>query len=106
MPATHLSIVNRLAVVILSLLFAVTSAPPCSFGAEQNLQPSETAAKKASQGFQATKDTGIQHTVPKKPVRVKLHRNAKGEYSWDLTGDNVDDVVKADKRLRKLLDME
>lgn len=48
----------------------------------------------------------IQQIKPQKPVRIKLHRNNKGEYSWDITGDNVDEIIKADKRLRKLLKIE
>lgn len=56
--------------------------------------------------FQAARDKEIQQVKPRKPVRVKLHRNAKGEYSWDLTGDNVDEVVRADKRLKRLLNIE
>lgn len=59
-----------------------------------------------NQSFQFIKDPQIQQVKPKKPVRIKLHRNAKGEYSWDLTGDNVDEVVQTDKRLRKLLKVE
>jgi predicted secreted protein len=58
------------------------------------------------QTFQFSKDQQIQQMKPKKPVRIKLHRNAKGEYSWDITGDNVDEVVSADKRLRKLLKID
>jgi hypothetical protein len=84
----------------------LTAAPLCSSGADQGQPSPDGSAKKPSQGFQVSKDTGIQHAVPKKPVRIKLHRNAKGDYSWDLTGDSVDDVVKADRRLRKLLDIE
>lgn len=53
--------------------------------------------------LQFSKDRQIEQMKPKKPVRIKLHRTAKGEYSWDLTGDNVEDIVKADQRLRKLL---
>ncbi|HWR89425.1 MAG TPA: hypothetical protein VN260_04140 [Dissulfurispiraceae bacterium] len=58
------------------------------------------------QGFQVGKNPQVQQVKPKKPVRVKLHRNAKGEYTWDITGDNVDDVYQADRRLRKLLQVE
>lgn len=56
--------------------------------------------------LQFSRDRQIEQVKPKKPVRIKLHRTAKGEYSWDLTGDNVEDVVKADQRLRKLLSVE
>lgn len=66
-------------------------------------RPVETFSQ---EGFQLKKQAEIQQVRPQKPVRIKLHRNAKGEYSWDLTGDNVDEVVKADRRLRSLLKSE
>jgi cytochrome c oxidase assembly protein Cox11 len=65
-----------------------------------------TEKPQTGQKLQYTKSPEIQQVKPKKPVKIKLKRSAKGEYSWDLSGDNVDDVVKADKRLRKQLEME
>lgn len=64
-----------------------------------------------SEGFaqsqvQVTKNKALQYAKPKKPVKIKLHRDKKGEYSWDITGENVDDIIKADKRLRQLLKEE
>ncbi len=56
--------------------------------------------------FQMGKNQQIQGIKPKKPVRIKLHRNANGEYTWDITGDGPDDVYRADSRLRKLLKLE
>src|SRR5574340_80048 len=56
--------------------------------------------------MQFAKKPEIQQVKPKKPVRIKLHRNANGEYTWDLTGDNVDEIVRADARLKKLLKLE
>lgn len=53
--------------------------------------------------IQFTKQPEIQQVRPQKPVKIRLHRNAKGEYSWDLHGDNVDEIVNADKKLRKLI---
>jgi hypothetical protein len=52
------------------------------------------------------KDAEIRQIKPPKPVKIKLHRTAKGEYSWDITGDQVDEVVRADKKLRTLLKVE
>ena len=67
----------------------------------------QTAEKpQGQQAFQVGKNPQVQQVKPKKPVRVKLHRNAKGEYTWDITGDSVDDVYQADRRLRKLLQVE
>lgn len=52
------------------------------------------------------KQPEIQQIKPPKPIKVRLHRNNKGEYSWDITGDNVDEIIKADRRLRRLLKIE
>ncbi|MCX8070814.1 MAG: hypothetical protein N2738_09950, partial [Thermodesulfovibrionales bacterium] len=45
--------------------------------------------KEATQSFKFTKEQQVQQIKPKKPLRVKVHRNAKGEYTWDITGDNL-----------------
>jgi len=52
------------------------------------------------------KQPEIQQVKPRKPVRIKLKRSSEGKYSWDLSGDEVDEVVRADKRLKKLLNIE
>ncbi|MBA4349046.1 MAG: hypothetical protein C0415_03540 [Thermodesulfovibrio sp.] len=62
--------------------------------------------KQGVQPLQIKKNQEIQQIKPKKPVRIKLHRNANGEYSWDITGDNPDEIYRADSRLRKLLKIE
>ncbi len=79
--------------------FAMT-APPVSAADKGSV------AGTSGSPFPKTKDIAIQQVKPKKPVKIKLHRNANGEYMWDLTGDDVDELVKADKRLRKLLNIE
>lgn len=56
--------------------------------------------------FQFKKQPEIQQVKPQKPVKIKLHRNAKGEYSWDLNGDNVDEIVNTDRKRRKLLKIQ
>ena len=38
-----------------------------------------------------------------KPVNIKLKRSVNGEYSWDLSGSDADEVLKVDKRLRESL---
>jgi len=54
-------------------------------------------------GFQIRKDPELQQIRPKKPVRIKLKRTGKSEYLWELTGDDADEIIKTDKKLRKLL---
>ena len=56
--------------------------------------------------LQFSKNRDVQQVKPKRPVKIKLHRNTKGEYMWDITGDNADEVAKADARLRNLLKTE
>ncbi len=89
---------RRLIAAIICLLFILG----ISFAAT-----ARSAVKpQSSQPLQYSKNPEIQQMKPKKPVKIKLKRSGKGEYSWDLSGDNVDDVVKTDKRLRKLLEIE
>lgn len=56
--------------------------------------------------FQFKKQPEIQRIKPPKPVKVKLHRTAKGEYTWELNGDDVDEIIQADRKLRKSLKLE
>lgn len=59
-----------------------------------------------NKNIQIKKQPEIQQIKPKKPVKIKLKRTTEGKYTWDLTGDDVEEIVKADKRLRKLLDIQ
>ncbi len=43
----------------------------------------------------------VKEIKPQKPVKIKLKRNAKGSYSWDISGNNADEVLETDKKLRK-----
>jgi hypothetical protein len=54
-------------------------------------------------GFQFRKDPELQQIRTKKPVKIKLKRTGRSEYVWELTGDDADEIIKADKKLRKLL---
>ncbi|OGW38212.1 MAG: hypothetical protein A2Y97_08985 [Nitrospirae bacterium RBG_13_39_12] len=49
------------------------------------------------------KQPEIQQVKPKKPVKIKLKRSNDGKYTWELTGDDADEIINTDKRLRKLL---
>ena len=56
--------------------------------------------------FQVKKQPEIQQIKPKKPVKIKLRRSAEDKYTWEITGDDADEIVRADRRLRKLLKIE
>jgi hypothetical protein len=56
--------------------------------------------------FPIKKQPELQQIKPKKPVKIKLKRTAKDEYSWELSGDEVDEIVRTDQRLRKMLNVK
>lgn len=38
---------------------------------------------------------------PQKPVKIKLKRSINGQYSWDLSGDDADKILEADRKLKE-----
>jgi hypothetical protein len=52
------------------------------------------------------KQPEIQQIKPQKPVKIKLKRLANGTYTWDLTGDNVQEILRIDRELRKQLHVD
>jgi hypothetical protein len=79
--------------LILILFLSLVCFPGSAFSAD-------------NKAMQIQKQPEIKQVKPKKPVRIKLKRSAEGKYTWDLTGDDVDEIVRADKRLRKMLNIE
>jgi hypothetical protein len=53
------------------------------------------------EGFRFGKNPAIEQVRPKKPVTIKLRRTAEGKYSWDITGDDAQEIINADRRLRR-----
>jgi hypothetical protein len=93
--------------IVLSLMVIMFLCPmSCNVGAAD--KPASATQQPLRTGGQIVvgMNQEIQNIKPKKPVRIKLHRNANGEYTWDITGDNPDDVCRADTRLKKLLKIE
>lgn len=54
-----------------------------------------------AQEFQ--KDSRIAEIRPAKPVRIELKRDGKGAYTWELSGSDVNEIIKADVALRKYM---
>ncbi len=46
----------------------------------------------------------ISEIKPQKPVKIKLKKNASGSYSWEITGNDANEIIEADKRLRKAME--
>lgn len=88
-----------LAVCILSSVF-------CFAASDTNAADKAPSPQRANPPMQFSRNPDISQIKPRKPVKIKLHRSGKGEYQWEISGDNADDIVRADKRLRKLLELE
>ena len=65
-----------------------------------------TVFSEDTKNYQFKKQPEIQQVKPKKPVRIKLKRSSDDKYTWEITGDDVDEIVRADRKLRRLLKIE
>jgi hypothetical protein len=54
-------------------------------------------------GFKFRTDPQIKAARTKKPVRIKLKRGDDGKYTWEITGESTEDVLRADEELKKKL---
>jgi len=52
------------------------------------------------------KQPEIQRIKPQKPVKIKLKRLANGTYTWDLTGVDIQEIIRIDRELREQLKLE
>jgi hypothetical protein len=48
----------------------------------------------------------IEMIKPQKPVNIKLRRNASGRYTWEIRGNDVEQIIKTDRKLRILIEEE
>ncbi|MEN8262370.1 MAG: hypothetical protein ABFR82_02805 [Nitrospirota bacterium] len=76
----------------LLLLFLIFNVQACT-NSESNQE--KTVFKKKPE---------IQIIKPQKPVHIKLKRNGSGSYSWELKGDDPDEMIEVDGKLRKSLE--
>ncbi len=53
--------------------------------------------------FTKSANPEIIQLTPKKPVRIVLKRTSRGDYTWELRGDDAGNIINADKRLRRYL---
>ena len=60
-----------------------------------------TETKGGSQEAVFKQQPEITEIRPQKPVKIKLKRGTTGQYSWDLSGDDADKVLEADRKLRE-----
>lgn len=85
-----------------ALAFFVGRGGTSGSGTPQTEPPVEDTAGRFTFGSRP----GVLAAENDRPVRVKLKRTATGAYTWELDGDDVAEVVKADRALRRYIDGE
>jgi hypothetical protein len=90
---------RKISILVVIAFLSISFMPPYAPAAEKAYSPQQ-------QGSSFVKNKDVQAVKPKKPVAIKLRRSATGQYSWDISGHNADDVYRADNRLRKLLKVD
>ena len=45
----------------------------------------------------------VQFIRPQKPLSIKLKRQIRGDYTWEISGSNVEEILEVDKKLRRVL---
>ena len=76
--------------------FAVLMMSACG---ERNRSETSSAPKVVIEKEKSEKPL----TPPPPEVKVKLRRDGKENYSWELSGSDVDQILKTDEKLRKQL---
>lgn len=82
---------NKLTTVLLAMIFLI-SLEACT----------RTDEKKEAAVFKQQPE--IAEIKPQqKPVNIKLKRGNGGDYSWDISGSDADEILSADKKLKESL---
>lgn len=61
----------------------------------------EPSSTKEPEEFKIETLPHIQQVRPEKPVKIKVKRDNQGRYSWELSGDNPEEIIRVDRRLKK-----
>ncbi len=77
-------------IVILSLLFLL----PVQGCTNTETTQGESVFKKVPE---------LVEIKPDRPVKIKLKRSAKGDYSWELSGDDADKILREERKLKESL---
>jgi hypothetical protein len=67
------------------------------------LLPSEPS-RADDRSFKSYRNNEVAQARPKRPVKIKFKRNAKGAYSWEIEGESADEIAEADRRLREYIE--
>ena len=94
--------------IILLLSLAGFNCSPSDDRANPIVRPSGTASR--LDNLAPVPQSSLTDSVSERPkkapkadskLRIRLKRDAKAKYSWEITGDDVRQIIDADRRLRK-----
>ncbi len=61
---------------------------------------------KKDDGFKFKTNPRIKQVRPGMHLKIELKRHKDGDYSWEISGGSVEEVIKADEELKKKLGMK
>ncbi len=82
-------------IVALCLVFGCSRVPESA--------PGKNPQQEARQEEQYKKELDEVRKTIKGDVKIKLKKDAKGDYSWEVTGKDANEVLKANDALAKKL---
>lgn len=50
-----------------------------------------------------SKDKNLIKTLPRSPVKIKFKKDGKGDYSWEITGEDAREIIRNNKILEDRL---
>lgn len=86
-------------ILFLSFLFLSCSRPP-------DAPPPQKPSQAEVSDTQYKKEMEEIKKNLKGDIKIKLKRDAKGAYTWEITGKDAQEVLKANEILRKRLDTQ
>jgi len=88
---------NKILIVFAALIFFLVACEKKSF-------PPQGKSESSSVPKVVVEKEKVEKEQPLPPeVKIKLKKDGKDSYSWELTGSDVDQILKVNEKLRKQL---
>ncbi len=86
-------------ILLLSVVFVF-----CLIGCEKKSLPPQAQSENPPVSKVVVEKTKVERETPLPPeVKIKLKKDGKDSYSWELSGSDVDQILKVNEKLRKQL---
>ncbi len=86
-------------ILLLSIVFVFSLV-----GCEKKSLPPQAKSENPPAPKVVVEKTKVERELPLPPeVKIKLKKDGKDSYSWELSGSDVDQILKVNEKLRKQL---